>query len=60
MQIGCCLILLKDVNDFPTSNSHILCQICVKLGTRELYTITSSSCQFPANRAAKDTLYVGD
>ena len=45
--------LLKDVNDFPTSTVQISWQICVKFGTRELHTITLSSCEFPANRQWK-------
>jgi len=32
----------------------------MKFGTRELHIITLSSCEFPANRAVKDTLYVGE
>jgi len=58
MQIGCCHTLLKDVNDFPTSTIHISWQILVKFGTRELKTITLSSCQFPENRSVKDTFHV--
>jgi hypothetical protein len=50
--------LLKCVNDFPTRTVHISWQICAKFRTRELY-ITLSGCEFPANQAVKDRLYLG-
>lgn len=54
-----CHNLLKGVNDFPTRTVPVYWQICVKFGTQELHIIPFSSCQFPANRTVKDTLYVG-
>ena len=56
VKIGCCHILLKDVNDFPTRTVHIFWQILVKLGAREHNTKTSSSYHFPENGAMKDKL----
>jgi len=54
----CCHNLLKYVNDSPTCTVHISWQICAKFGTRELH-ITLNRCEFPANQAVKDRLYLG-
>jgi len=60
MQIGYCHTLLNDVNDFPSRTVNISLRIFVIFGTRELHTIMLSCCQFPENRAVKDTIYIGE